>query len=71
MDFLSAQEKFQSIEIDEAGCDKSLSDISNIIPKSFVNLEKFYDLQDKFKQMTNYNTQGSSLNYEPVNLGTE
>ena len=31
----------------------------------------FYDLQDKFKRTTNCNTQGSSLNYEPVNLGTE
>ena len=71
MDFISAQDKFQSMEIDEDGCDKSLSDISNIIPKSFVNLEKFYDLQDKFKQMTNCNTQGSSLNYEPVNIGTK
>ena len=71
MDFLLAQDTFQSMEIDEAGHYKSLSDISNIIPKSFINLEKFYDLEDKFKQTTNYNTQGSSLNYEPVNLGTE
>ena len=57
--------------IDEVEHDKSLSDISNIIPKSVINLEKFYDLQDKFKQTTNCKTQSSSLNYEPVNLGTE
>ena len=69
--FLSAQETFQGMEIDEAEHDKSLFDISNIIPKSVINLDKFYDLQDKFKQMTNYKTQSSSLNYELVNLGTE
>ena len=59
------------MEINEVGRDKSLYNISNIIPKSFINLEKFYDLQDKFKQITNCNTQRSSLNYEPVNMGTE
>ena len=59
------------MEINEVGRDKSLYNISNIIPKSFINLEKFYDLQDKFKQTTNCKTQSSSLNYEPVNLGTE
>ena len=57
--------------IDEVEHDKSLSDLSNIIPKSVINLEKFYNLQDKFKQTTNYKTHSSSLNYEPVNLGTK
>ena len=54
--FLSSQDTFQGMAIDEAEYDKSLSDISNIIPKSGINLEGFYDLQDKFKRMTNYNT---------------
>ena len=59
------------MEIDEVEHDKYLSDLSNIILKSVINLEIFYDLQDKFKQMTNYKTQSSSLNYELVNLGIE
>ena len=49
LDFLSAQDTFQGMSIDEADHDKSLSDISNITPKSIINLEIFYDLQDKFK----------------------
>ena len=71
MDFLSAQDTFQGMAMDEDEHDKYLYDISNIITKSVINLEKFYDLQDKFKQKTNYKTQSSSLNYEPINLGNE
>ena len=52
LDFLSSQDTFKGMEIDEAEHDESLSHVSNIIPKSIANLEKFYDLQDKFKQMT-------------------
>ena len=57
--------------IDEVEHDKSLSDVSNIFPKTVIKLERFYDLQDKFKRTTKCKTQSSSLNYEPVNLGTE
>ena len=42
----------------------------NLIPKSVVRLEKFYDLQDKFKKSVNCKTNSSSLSYEKVNLGT-
>ena len=56
MDFLSSQETFQGMAIDEAEHEKYLSNPSNIIPKSVLNLEKYYDLQDKFKQMINYKT---------------
>ena len=41
LDFLLAQDTFQGMEIDEDGHDKSLSNLSNIIPKSVINLEKF------------------------------
>ena len=44
--FLSAQNNFEGMAIDEADHEKSLSDPSNIIPKSVISLEKFYDLQD-------------------------
>ena len=49
LDFLSAQNTFEGMAIDEADHEKSLSDPSNIIPKSVISLEKFYDLQDKFR----------------------
>ena len=57
--------------IDETDHEKYLSDPSNIIPKSVISLENFYDLQDKFRQTTNCKTQSSTLNYAPDNLGIE
>ena len=57
--------------IDEANHEKYLSNPSNIIPKSVISLEKFYDLQDKFRKTTNCKTQSSTMNYTPVNLGSE
>jgi hypothetical protein len=49
---------------------KSTSDMVNSIPRSVVRLEKFYDLQDKFRGVFNCKTNSSSLIYETVNLGT-
>lgn len=46
-------------------------DQSNIIPKSVVKMEHFYDRHDKFKKPTNCKTHSSSMKYESVNLGTE
>ena len=57
--------------IDEVDHENSLSDPSNIIPKSVISLEKFYNLQDKFRQTTNCKTQSWTLNYTHVNMGTE
>ena len=57
--------------INETDHEKSMSDPSNIIPKSIIILEKFYDLQDKFRQPTNCKTHSSTLNYTAVNLGTK
>jgi hypothetical protein len=48
-----------------------VSYLENGIPKNVVNLEKFYDLQDKFKIKTNCKTNSSSMQYETINLGTE
>ena len=56
-------------ELSEIDHEKSLSDPSNIIPKSVIILEKFYDLQDKFRQTTNYKTQSSTLNHTVFNMG--
>ena len=57
--------------IDETDHEKYLSDLSNIIPTSVISLEKFYDLQDKFIQTTNYKTENSTLNYTAVDMGAE
>ena len=49
VDFLSSQNTFKGMAIDEANHEKSLFDLFNIIPKSVISLEKFYELQDKFR----------------------
>jgi ribonuclease HI len=84
--FLHMEETFQGTVIDECTHDKNLRDFMvipdlrspesssnmvNFIPKSVVRLEKFYDLQDKFKKSVNCKTNSSSLTYEKVNLGTK
>ena len=71
LDFLSAQNTFEGMAIDEVDHEKSLYDPSNIIPKFVINLENFYDLQDKFRQTTNCKNESSTLNHTPVNLGTK
>jgi hypothetical protein len=83
--FLHMEETFQGMVIDECTHDDNLrdfmvipdprslessSDMVNLIPKYVVRLEKFYDLQDKFKKSVNCKTNSSSLSYEKVNLGT-
>ena len=71
LDFLLAQNTFAGMAIDEVDHENSLSNPSNIIPKSINGLDNFYDLQDKFRKTTNCKTQSSTLNHTPVNLGTE
>ena len=41
------------------------------MPKNIVRLDKLFDLQDKFRRLTNTKTSNSSLLYEAVNLGIE
>jgi hypothetical protein len=80
------EETFQGMVIDECNHDENLhnfmvipnprtpessSDMVNSIPKSVVRLEKFYDLQYKFKKVVNCKTNSSSLSYEKVKLGTK
>ena len=59
LDFLTTQDSFKDFSIDEVEHEKSCSDNifpSNIIPKSVLNLERTYDLQDKFKGNPNCKT---------------
>lgn len=44
-------------------------DQSNIIRKSIIKMDNFYDLHDKFKRLTNCKMHSSSMKYESVNLG--
>ena len=74
LDFLTVQDTFKEFSIDEVEHEKSLSDNifpSNLIPKSVLNLQRIYDLQDKFKGNPNCKTLSSTLNYKTINLGTE
>jgi hypothetical protein len=42
----------------------------NLIPRSVVKLEMFYDRQDKFKRLANCKTHSSVMQYEVINIGT-
>lgn len=46
-------------------------DHSNAMPKSVVMMEQLYDLQDKFKRVTNCMTHSSTMQYKIINLGFE
>jgi hypothetical protein len=50
--------------------EKNRTDPINNIPKSVVRLENLYDLQDKFKKVTNRKTNRSSMQFEVINLGS-
>jgi len=50
--------------------DQNMDNTINNIPNNVVRLEKLYDLQDKFKKVTNYNTNNSSMQFEFINIGT-
>ena len=43
----------------------------NTIPKNIVKQVKLFNLQDKFRRLTNTKTSNSSLLYKVVNLGIE
>ena len=44
---------------------------SNVIAPSVVRMEHLYDLHDKFKRVTNYKTNSSTMQYELINLSSE
>ena len=70
LDFLIARDTFKDFSIYEVEHYKSLSDNilpSNIIPMLVLNLERNYDLQDKFKGNPKCKTQSSTLNHKTAN----
>jgi hypothetical protein len=78
INFLHLKDTFKDSIIDEGqndilmntdtNDDTKAAGPSNNIPRSVVMLEKLYDLQDKFKKVTNCNTNNSYLQFEIVNL---
>jgi len=78
LEFLHYEKTFKNVVIDEKEHDKLMNeredeekDQSNIIPKSVVKMELLYDLDDKFKKLTNCKMHSSSMKYESINLGTK
>ena len=79
MNFLTMEETFKGsiidddqhdIEIRKETIGSSKTNEENPIPRFVVRLEKFYDLQDKFKGVTNCKTQSFVMQREVINLGT-
>ena len=54
-DFYSIEKAFEKVKL---------------IPNSILRLEFFFDLQDKFKFVSNCKTNSSQMKYETINLGT-
>ena len=86
LNFLTNYDTFKDLAIDEVTHDENLRDFLVIndfcsiekafekvkpIPNSVLRLEKFFDLQDKFKSVPNCKTNSSQMKYETINLGTE
>ena len=63
-------EEKQDAEIKKESTEPPKASNENSIPRSMVKLEKFYDLQDKLKKVTNYKMHSSVMQYEVINLGT-
>lgn len=79
INFLTMEETFKGSLIDEEQHDAEIKRESieppkvsneNSIPRLEVKLEKFYDLQDKFKKVTNCKMHSSVMQCEVINLGT-
>ena len=85
LNFLTNDDTFKDSAIDEVTHDENLWDFMVIngfcsieksfekvkpIPNLVLRLEKFFDLQDKFKSVPNCKTNTSQMKYETINLGT-
>ena len=79
INFLTMEDTFKDSVIDEEKHDAEIKGESRepsnassekYIPRSVVKLEKFYDLQDKFKRVANCKTHNSVMQYEVINIGT-
>ena len=79
------EDTFKYSTIDEVTHDENLQDFLVIndfcsvekafekvkpVPNLVLRLEKFFDLQDKFRSVPNCKTNSSQMRYETINLGT-
>jgi len=79
INFLHSKDTFKGSVIDdehheallEASTSEEKPEHSNTMPKNIVKLEKLFNLQEKFRRLTNTKTSSSTLLYEVVNLGTK
>lgn len=78
LEFLHCEKTFKNAVIDEKEHEKCMNGSEdeekyhpNIIPRSVVKMEHFYDLHDKFQKLTNCKTHRSSMKYDSINLGTK
>ena len=86
LNFLTNDDTFKYLSIDEVTHDENLQDFSVIndfclveiffekvkpILNLVLRLEKFFDLQDKFRSIPNCKTNSSQMKYETINLGME
>ena len=79
INFLHYEDTFKGLVIDDeqhesllqASASEEKPKQSSTMPKNIVRLEKLFDLQDKFRRLTNTKTSSSSLLYEAMNLGTK
>ena len=58
-----------TIIYDHCSVEKDLDKVKSI-PNLVIILERFYDIQDKFKYVPNCKTNSSQMKYETINLGT-
>ena len=63
-------ETFKGAIIDDEEHQAGLK-FDNFIPKRVRNLERMFDLNDKFRRLVNVKTHSSSLQFEFINLGIE
>lgn len=79
INFLTMEDTFKGLVIDKDQHDVEIkkgmieppkTTQENPIPRSMVKLEKFYDLHDKFKRVTNCKTHSWVMQYEVINLET-
>ena len=63
-------EKYQHQQVLSISIQEYQRQLENTFPKPMVKMEKFYDLQDKFKKTTNCKTNNSTMKFEVVNLGS-
>ena len=79
INFLHSEDTFKGLVIDDeqheallqASTSEEKIENNNGMPKNIIRLEKLFELQDKFRRLTNTKKRSLYLLYEVVNLGTK